>query len=1001
MGIADSFKRTDTKKTVSTPSTSPPPRDGLELLLKSPMSLKKEIYTNLQTGFEKGSGLFRQFNECRLGLAFKSFDESMKIALYEIIYLLHVNDTFMEEITFRGTKTEKLKTKPVTHKFNLYVKGAPCGVAGIDDLPDLFRNQFKEHVLKTFGQNCIPKTDKPPITGIFSIGSIGTIGHKHLSSDLDLEILYRLDPFLMDTHNWTNKTFLEALMNEVRYGMKVIQKKQGIAANKRINAKLKEKIKKVALADVAKRFPHLSNHLIKKKVDYLKEIGKNPKSPAKGRIIDEIIELMTRNSTFFPEKSKAQEILLKEKIGKIQDYIETRYPEAEVYLFPLSETDMKRGYFGSTIDSKESSGSAYEKIMTYDTLMPGVYYTQTIPAHFLFPKEVNTDKQYKKVLNYIRFNLLDSIYADQKTNLMDQGPTSDLQTEYVARHLGAVYWESFKASFGNLPKALLNLFRFEMFFEKKVARTVIQLIKEPTAINAFAAEKSDENCILPRQKFLPFWALVEIEEKFPLLLFDPWWVRYKALKIGYGEKINVAKISKEEQERISYMLDLAFALHIRLSDVFTKAGSTKKFELYREKVLKEFLELAFPPGTTKRKQVEQIFIGEVSAVNLFENEMRKLFKKSIKRVRKKVTAIGIEDAINQRKEFQIWFHYYETNFETKSYEIHRSILNHLKVPRGRVQIGHIVDEGWFFKSLQMESSLGKRFDMFNIIDQLPPQVDLIKKVPFLYGLAHCIFNGYYGILYKGTLKEKKTSLEFAAKHMNLGNKTDNQLAYIHPGQVEKMMNMIVDFFPYKKVDHRECLKGTKITELLIFFNLIHFGRLSFLYRNNLGSIYCIDKDHPDIYKSSEKMSHNYSATFQAQSLNETLQNFFIDNDIDINDIKLGVWVNTNSFETNHPIRNVALKKKDIEEDFLKQVKRNRLERQGLKNNRLFRKNQIDAAREEAAQITNQLIKMFSSEISNSQKKTLEEIFSRIMEAEGDLSINESVTLKHLISSLKQ
>ena len=986
-------KKVQKKVTIKKPT-------GLEVLFKNQITLNEESLNSLKNGLEHGLEHFNRFNKNRLQLAFKSFDESMKIALYEIIYLLHVNESFLENITFKTTKTENYKEIEIEHNFNLYIEGAPCGVAGIETLPDLFNEQFEEHVLKTFDQKSIPKSSQTPITGLFSIGSIGTIGHKHLTSDLDLEVLYRLTPFKVDTSEWNDQHFLNTLQEEMGHFIQILKKQQSIAPDKPVNPDMLSKIKRVALEKVKKRYPHLFAHLVSKKHDYLKEISQDSNIKIKNVIIDEIINLMTRRSTFLQDKLKNQETLLRNRINAIQDYIETRYPEAEIYLFPLSEIDMKRGYFSSTLTSKESSGSAYEKIMTFDTLMPGVFYTNTIPAHFVFPTEMNTDSRYERILGYIRFNLLDSIYGEIKEKLMDQGPTSDMSTQYIGQHLGAVYWESFKASSGNLPKALLNLFRFEMLFEKKIGNTVIQLVKDPTSIDHFAAEKPGGKDNLENREFLPSWAVIDIEKKFPTLHFDPWWMRYKALKIAYGKKNNITSISKEEQQKISAILDLAFALHVRISDVFTKPGSTRNFDLHREQVLLEMFKTAFPPKSHRRKKIEQIFIGEVSAVNEFESEMRKLFKRSIQRVRKKVLQLGIEDAINHKEEYRIWYHFYEKNFELRSDEIHQSILNHLKVPRGRVQLGYIVDEGWFFSSLQVSESIGKRFDTFNILDQLPPKIDLIKGVPFLYGLAHCIFNGYYGILNKGTLKEKQTSLEFDGKHMNLGNKIDNSLAFVHPGQVEKMMGRIVSFFPHKKVDHRECLKeGTKVTELFIFLNLIQFGKVSFLFRNNLGTVFCLEKKHPGLSKIANELEKNYRKMLQSKSIQKSIHDMFVQYGIDLDNVKLAVWVNSNSFETNHSAMNVKKKIQQLESDFTKQIQSIRIDKEEIS---LVQNQQTDLAankKEKVITLKNNIARvpdMFQPD----QRLSLHNVLAEIIDIDGELTIKESEHLEALVANLK-
>lgn len=998
MALNLKFGQSDKKKTVQ--SKNGKASKGLESLFRGEIRLEPEKRDGLKSAFEKGLEHFHTINNSRMELAFSSFDESMKLALYEIIYLLHVNDPALEEVRFSTKVIQDYKETTVEHCFNLYVENAPCGVAGIDNIPELYQEQFEEHVLATFEQKQIPSAESCHITGIFSIGSIGTIGHKHLTSDLDLEVLYRLHPFSADTGEWSDKVFLDALQKEVRYYMKQIQKQQGIASDKRINDNLKNKLKKAAFEQVQKNYPYLYSHLLTKQKNVLKMIAGSSRPQLKEKVIEEIIELMQRQVLHSAESPKSREALLKKKIAQIQEYIEIRYPEAEIYLFPLSEEDMKKGYFGSTLDSKESSGSAYEKIMTFDTLMPGIYYTPTIPAHFIFPDQVNNDKDYKKILNYIRFNLLDSVYGPVKNSIMDQGPTVDLDTKYIGNHLGAVYWEAFKASSGNLPKALLNLFRYEMLFDSHISKTVIQLLKNPKAINGFVVDEADSQIPIQNRDYLPGWQILQIEQRFPLLSYDPWWLRYKALKIGYGEKGNISGIDPDEQRRISSVLDLAFALHIRISDVFTKPGSTRSFELHREQVLLEFFESAFPPETAKRKQIEQIFIGEISAVNHFEAEMRKLFKRSIKRVRQKVKQLGIDDAINTKQEYKIWFHYYEKNFEFKATEIHQSILNHLKVPRGRVQIGFDIKSGWFFKSLQKESSIGKRFDTFSILDQLPPKIGLIENVPFLFGLASCVFNGYYGILNKGTLKEEMTSLEFDAKHTDLGNKIDNTFAYIHPGQVEKMMSRIIEFFPYKKVDHRECLRGgTKITDLMVFLNLIKFGRISFLFRNNLGSVFCVEKNHPDLFNNARKMSTAFDGLIHSKLISNSLSEMLADNQIDIKAVNLGVWVNANSFDTKHSVQNAASKEEELESKFKQQIESLQLDEQKPQLHEGQGPQTTDKLEQRKSAVIKTRINQFSAQLPDTQKIELKHILSTILKTEGHFTISESFNFETLINSL--
>ncbi|MDH5561829.1 MAG: hypothetical protein OEY59_13350, partial [Deltaproteobacteria bacterium] len=705
--------------------------------------------------------------------------------------------------------------------------------------------------------------------------------------------------------------------------------KEKITPDQAQQPETKARLQKEAREKTARLFPILYRHLITQQHLNIKMLLENDNPTLRTQLAKEIINLI-KHITGVKSASikKTKESLLKERIQLIQEYVNLKFPAAELYLFPFSEIDMKKGRFSSTLESKESSGSAYELILNYDTLMPGIYFTPVIPAHFIFHQDINNaPKTYGEIIDYIRFDLLNRIYGDLKHRMMDQGPTPDLDVDYVARHNGALYWEAFKATSGNLPKALLNLFRYESFLEEDTGKTVIQLIKNPGLLDDYIAGNPETDEIPVNSPFLPSWKLPDFELAFPELAFDPWWMRYKALKISYNEQANVSEIKKDELTEISAIIDLAFALHVRLSDVFTKPGSVKKMDSHREKVLSDFLKFAFPPDSARRKQLENIFVGEISEVNHFEETMRDLFKKLIQRVKKKIEQ-RLEGEVEKKEEFDIWYHYYQEHFEPKENTIKRTILKHLMVPRGRLQIGLMGKSGWFFKSLQKASGMGKRFDTFDILDQLPDQAVLFENTGFLSGLAHCIFNGYYGILDEGTLKERYTSLELDGKHMDLGNQSDNQFAFINPAQVEKMMLQILRLFPQKKVDHRDCLyEVRKIKELFIFINLLNFGKVSFLYRDNLNTVFFDEIENPSLHERAKQFNRSYFDFFHAPELHKTLSYFIQNQKIDLRDIKLKIWVNTNSFETNHVASNVAKKEDELQNEFFDCFLENHLKKQ--------------------------------------------------------------------------
>jgi len=365
---------------------------------------------------------------------------------------------------------------------------------------------------------------------------------------------------------------------------------------------------------------------------------------------------------------------------------------------------------------------------------------------------------------------------------------------------------------------------------------------------------------------------------------------------------------------------MAFALHVRISDVFTKPGDTRSFDSYREQVLVEFLKRAFPPISEKRKFLEHLFIGEVRSVNQFEQEMRILFKNSLGRVNEKIAAFNILGQSNQ-KEFEIWYHYYQANFEPAHNVIPKTILNHLKVPRGRLQIGFKLNEGWFFRSFQRESKVGKRFDTFGHLDHLPEDVMLRERSGFLAGLAECVLNGYYGIVNQGTLKETRTVIEFDAKYMDLGNRTDNTLGFVRPDTVHRLLHSIIEFFPYRTYHYMDCIrKKREVVEVMVFLNLCKFGRLSVLYRDNLLTWYCDEWEHPDLFSRAHNLRGAVKSQIMAKALHVTMAKFFKAKEINVANVKLAAWINPHSVDTAHSTQQMPLKERETSDEFLKVIK---------------------------------------------------------------------------------
>lgn len=892
---------------------------GLPSLFEKGITLQKEREEILQKGMEEGLAFFEEFNEARMKLAFENFTQDMKKALYEVIFFLHVNDERFAEVKFTGIEVEHVYGITREHEYeataNLYVEDAPHGVAGIENLPEMFREEFFEYIQGEFDTR--PRssdTEFCPIVSISSLGSIGTIAHKPFVSDLDLQIQYELEPFKIDVSAWNDEQLLNALKQELSRCIQRSRIQKKIHRDAWQHPEVRGKLQKNAHAQVQKTYPLLYKYLIKNQGDYREDLMASQGSQLRQSLLHEMMALIKRDE----QRKRApalqhQEELLKKRKNIIQNYLEKKFPKAEIYLFLADNPNFRKGHHGTTLESKEASGSAYELILTYDVLMSGIQFTPMVPTHFIVPKVINDSPTfYERTMDYIRFGVV-GVYDPVVERLTDLGATPSVTLRYVLAHGGMIYWESFKAASGNLAKALLNLLRIEMLHEKKYLFMIIELIKNPAQLNRFIQKPAKKS--QTTQDFgLSSWELLELEKALPLLLKDPWWFRYKVLKIAFGE---LPYLDLEERQRISKIIDLCFALHIKVSEVFKKAGDTRRFDSYRSKFLVDFLKRAFPEGSPQRVFLQHINIGETKAVIEFENELKFLFKSSLDRVLEIEAQHGIPDESNQ-KEFEIWYHYYQKNFEPPSNMVRKSILHHLKIPRLRLQAAYQPQEkSWLMRSMQTESKQGKRFDTFGVLDDLPDEVDLLQAPSFTYALADCVLNSYYGYVNQGSLKEQKSIVEFDAAATYKAELIDENYAYIRPDNVARIADRISEFFVYRTYHYLETLKPKYCVELFFMLHLMRFGQLSILYRDNLTNWYLDEFEIPTLRKFAHDLHLDPAGTFKNKHLKKIILLFLKDRDLNLSHehVKTQFWFNPNSAITSHAANKVVAKEEDLSKIF--------------------------------------------------------------------------------------
>ena len=924
------------KKSVPPPAKPAPAKKGagggLARLLEEGIHLSAEREAELAAGVSEGRAFYTKYNDSRLELAFSSFDEPMRHALFEIIFLLHVNDSSLSNISYTATRQDKTSGVPrydeVPATADLYVEGAPHGVKGIGALSPVFRDDFNSFVQREFGRGPQGANGNAPIVCLQSIGSIGTISHKSGTSDLDLQVVYDLEGGSTDPRDWDDAKLRDALLGEQLWWMKLMATRQKLKVADLQRPEVKQLLQRKGNGQIVKTYPALYRLLVARKGNYAQELAGRSGKALRRHLTDELMRLIKRSGRISRmAEIRKGEALLKERVDRLQTYITEKYPEAEIYMFTCALEMYRAGRYTSSLEFKESSGSAYELILNYETLMPGIQFSSTIPSHFVFSGKVNNNPGlYQNLNSCAEFKALRPL-REISPMLVDLGNTPDLHPDYVAEHSGAVYWEAFKASSGNLPKATLNLLRYEMLLDARFRKTVMQIIKEPKTLDKWVTprpeDKGDETRELEDDdRGLPTWVLLKLEEEHELLRQDPWWLRYKTLKIGFGEPKGVEGVEENTRHLISKIIDLAFGLHLRVSDVFTKPGDTRKFESHREQVLLKFLRFAFPPGTGRRERLEHIFAGDVRAVNEFETDLRANFRWSLERTQKKIAGFDLKNLRRNSREIELWYQYYQQNFEPEPKVVQRTIMHQLMFPRGRLQVGFKQGEGWFFKSLQKESSVGKRFDTFGVLDHLPEEVTLVEGTGFLHGLATCIVNGYYGIVNQGTLRETRTALEFDAKHMDLGNALHNALAFIRPDFVDRLLDRILAFFPYQHYHYADFIhQDRRVQKVFVFYNLWRFGRLSLLYRDNLNTWCCEEFDHAEVEAQGEFLRQNQDALLGAEAVHESLDRFFTGQRLFVNEVELETWVNPNSTETIVPASQMGKKEIALSEAFKKVIYR--------------------------------------------------------------------------------
>ena len=333
----------------------------LATLFQQGITLQADRISLLKKGVEEGLEFYNHYNESRLKLAFDAFDEEMRKALFELFFLLHVNDPSLSEVNYTATRKDNSKGVPrkitVEGKASLYVEGAPAGVRGMGNLSPLVEGPFRQFVRAEFGREVPPANGNSAILSVQAVGSVGTIGQKIGESDLDLQVIYSLHPLSFDVSDWNDQAFREALNLEQSWLVSRLQAQKKISPEQMQQPGVRKNLEASASRNLAQAYPNLHKFLLQGEFDNKEATGKTDGLGFRTRVISEIINLVKRNNQLkLREEVRRREPLLIERIGRIQTYINDKYPGAEIYMFPASLSKFQSGRHTSSLEFKESSG---------------------------------------------------------------------------------------------------------------------------------------------------------------------------------------------------------------------------------------------------------------------------------------------------------------------------------------------------------------------------------------------------------------------------------------------------------------------------------------------------------------------------------------------------------------------------------------------------------------------------------------------------------------------
>ena len=369
------------------------------------------------------------------------------------------------------------------------------------------------------------------------------------------------------------------------------------------------------------------------------------------------------------------------KIQQVEAYMAKKYPTTEIHFFANIMRKQRSGQHTPFLVSPEGS-TAYALMLNDFLLNPATMICGTTPMPFDLPKnfkilssigvfpEAEWTLKQNLAAEYIKTSKPaenDGGESPVKVGTPDKKQILDEETEsfvlgklpnwgeiiipremFLGHAIPIFLRESEKISHRNLPKALLNCWWLEMIV------CIDEEDELPTSLTRLLWNPEGRYFIRENRKGPLIDAIIKMEENYPALQLDPWWLKFTEMLVRFESY-------EQEEEEPDFELNtlsetqknivFCFTQHIRISDVINFGDEGNPVWLdenatWRTRALVDFYNIFFSIPEDRRELI-RFSEGRDDAGNKMEKILKNLFLESMNRVEKKLCNIGHSRALRQ------------------------------------------------------------------------------------------------------------------------------------------------------------------------------------------------------------------------------------------------------------------------------------------------------------------------------------------------------------------